>query len=74
MLKGLQMFAELGLLSIVCVQLGPRKLSVIRNSGVSTIQELLKYSSEWKDSWDFQNCVCMYVCMHVCILYPSHCN
>ena len=30
-------------LSIVCVQLGPRKLSVIWGSGVSAIQGLLKY-------------------------------
>ena len=40
----------------VCVQLGPRKLSVIRSSGVSAIQELLKYWGEWKDSRDFQKC------------------
>ena len=45
-----------GLLSIVCVQSGPRKLFVIWSSGVSAIQGLLKYSSEWKDSRDFQNC------------------
>ena len=32
-----------GLLSIVCVQLGPQKLSVIRSSGVSAVQGLLKY-------------------------------
>ena len=32
-----------GSLSIACVQLGPRKLSVIRSSGVSAIQGLLKY-------------------------------
>ena len=45
-----------GSLSIVCVQSGPRKLSVTRSSGVSAIQGLLKYWSEWKDSRDFQNC------------------
>ena len=28
------MSAKLGLLSIACIQLGPRKLSVIRSSGV----------------------------------------
>ena len=27
------------------------------NSGVSTIQGLLKYSNEWKDSRDFRNCL-----------------
>ena len=40
----------------VCVQLGPRKLSVIRISGVSVIQGLLKFWGEWKDSRDFQKC------------------
>ena len=51
------MSAKLGSLSVVCVQLGPQKLSVIRSSRVSAIQGLLKYCSEWKDSWDFQNCL-----------------
>ena len=37
------MSTKSGSLSIACVQLGPRKLSVIRNSGVSAIQRLLKY-------------------------------
>ena len=32
---------KLGSLNIVCVQLGPRKLSVLRSSRVSAIQELL---------------------------------
>ena len=32
-----------GSLSNACVQLGPRKQSVVRSSGVSAIQELLKY-------------------------------
>ena len=35
--------AKSGSLSIVCIQLGPRKPSVIRSSGVSTIEGLLKY-------------------------------
>ena len=35
------MSAKSGSLSIACVQLGPRKLSVIRSSGVSAIQGLL---------------------------------
>ena len=43
-------------LSIVCIQLGLWKLSVVPNSGLSTIHQLLIYSSEWKDSWDFRNC------------------
>ena len=43
-------------LSIVCLQLGPQKLSVIRSSGVSAIQELLNYCNERKDSQDFRNC------------------
>ena len=34
------MSAKSGSLSIACVQLGPRKLSVIRSSGVSAIQGL----------------------------------
>ena len=34
------MSAKSGLLSVVCVQLGPRKLSIIRSSGVSAIQRL----------------------------------
>ena len=50
------MSAKSGPLSVVCVQLGPRKLSVIRSSGVSAIQGLLKYWSERKDSRYFQNC------------------
>ena len=50
------MSTKSGSLSIVCVQLGPQKLSVIQGSGVSAIQGLLKYSSEWKDSRDFENC------------------
>ena len=37
------MSAKSGSLSIACVQLGLRKLSVIRSSGVSAIQGLLKY-------------------------------
>ena len=37
------MSAKSGSFSIACVQLGPRKLSVIRSSGVSAIQGLLKY-------------------------------
>ena len=45
-----------GWLSIVCIQLGPQKLSVIRSSGVSAVQGLLKYWNQWKDSRDFQNC------------------
>ena len=35
------MSAKSGSFSIVCVQLGPRKLSVIRSSGVSAIQGCL---------------------------------
>ena len=34
------MSAKSGSLSIACVQLGPRKLSVIQSSGVSAIQGL----------------------------------
>ena len=37
------MSAKLGSFSIVCVQLGLLKLSVIRSSGVFAIQGLLKY-------------------------------
>ena len=50
------MSTKLGSLSIVRVQLGLRKLSVIQSSGMSAVQGLLKYWSEWKNSWDFQNC------------------
>ena len=35
--------AKSGSLSIACAQLGPRKLSVIRSSGVSATQGLLQY-------------------------------
>ena len=35
--------AKSGSLSIACVQLGLQKLSIIRSSGVSAIQGLLKY-------------------------------
>ena len=55
------MSAKSGSLSIACVQLGPQKLSIIWSSGVSTIQGLLKYWSDWKDSWDFQNCLLYHV-------------
>ena len=41
------MSAKSGSLSIVHLQLGLRKVSVIQSSRVSTIQGLLKYSSEW---------------------------
>ena len=50
------MSAKSGWLCIVCIQLGLRNLSVIRSSGVSAIEGLLKYRSEWQDSRDFQNC------------------
>ena len=40
------MSAKSGLLSIVCIQLGPRKLSVIRSSLVAAKQRLLKYYSD----------------------------
>jgi len=33
----------LDLLSIVCVQMEAQKLSIIRSSGVSAVQRLLKY-------------------------------
>ena len=51
------MSTKSGTLSIVYVQLGVRKLSVIWSRGVSAIKGLhFKYCSEWKDSWDFRNC------------------
>ena len=37
------MSAKSGSLSIVCIQLGPRKLSVIQSSGVSAVQGLIEY-------------------------------
>ena len=37
------MSTKSGLLSIACIQLEPQKLSVIRSSGVSASQGLLKY-------------------------------
>ena len=33
-----------------------RKVSIIQSSGVSAIHGVLMYLSQWKDSWDFQNC------------------
>ena len=50
------MSAKSGSLSIVRLQLGQRKLYVIRSSEVSAIQGLLKYCNKRKDSRDFQNC------------------
>ena len=50
------MSAKPGSLSIVSVQLGLRKVCIIRSSGVSAIQGVVKYRSEWKGSRDFQNC------------------
>ena len=35
--------ARLGSLSTLCMQLGPRKLSIIRSSGVSAVQGIGKY-------------------------------
>ena len=53
-----QVSAKLGLLSIACVGLGVQKVAVILScSRVSSIQGLLKYWSEWKDSQDFWNCL-----------------
>ena len=40
--EGRWVVTKLRLLSIVCIQLGPQKLSVVRNSGVSTVQVLVK--------------------------------
>ena len=54
------MSSKSGSLSIVGVQLGQRKVSVIRSSGVSAIQGLL---TEWKDSRDFQNCPLYHGCL-----------
>ena len=62
--KGQWVSTKLELLIIACVQLGPRKLSVLWSSGVSTLQRLLKYWNEWKDSRDFHNC-------HAVILWMS---
>ena len=31
-------------------------MSIIQSSGVSAIQGVLMYLSQWKDSLDFQNC------------------
>ena len=49
------MSAKSGSLSIVCVPLGPQKMSVVQSSGVSAIQGLLKYRSQRKDSRDFRD-------------------
>ena len=50
-------------------------LTVIQSSGVSAIQRLLKYWSEWKDSRDFHNCPVLlpilFTCahhVHVCVV------
>ena len=43
--------------SIVCIQLGEQNVSVIQSSGMS-IQGLLPYWSEWKDSWGFRSVYC----------------
>jgi len=53
----------LDLLSIVCVQMEAQKLSIIRSSGVSAVQRLLKYWSECKDSHDFRNCPLCHGCL-----------
>ena len=66
---------------IVYVKLGQQILSVIRSSGISAIQRLLKYWSKWKDSRDFQNCSLYPMCPGVFVkqgstvfveLYCSH--
>ena len=56
------MSAKSGSLSIACIQLGLRKLPVVRSSRVSTILGSLKYWSEWKDSRNFQNCPLYHGC------------
>ena len=38
---------------------------IIWSSGVSTCQRLLKYWSEWKDSWDFWNCLLYCECLQL---------
>ena len=47
------MSAKLGLLSIACVQLGPRKLSVMQSSGVSAMQGL-STEVNGKTVWTFR--------------------
>ena len=46
------MSTKLGSLSIVCIQLGPRKLAVVRSREVAAKQGVLKYYSEWRCSRD----------------------
>ena len=54
--KGRQVSAKLGSLSIICIQLGPRKLSIIQSREVATKQGFLKYYSEWRCSRDQGEC------------------
>ena len=49
------MYAKSGSLSIAYVQLGPRKLSVIRSSGVSAVQGCLSIAVNGRAVGTFRN-------------------
>ena len=51
--KGLRV-SNVGLLCIVCVQLGVQRVSIIQNSRVCAIQGSLMYWGLWGNSRDFQ--------------------
>ena len=52
----------LGVIEYSYVHLGPRKLSIMRSRRCPLSQGLLKYCSDWKDSWEFQNCPLYHGC------------
>ena len=58
------MCAKSELLSIASIQLGPRKLSVIRSSWVSGIQGLVKYRIEYGRTVETFRIVCYIVGVH----------
>ena len=70
------MSAKSGLLSIIGMQLGLQKVSVIQNNGVSAIQRFLMCLSLWLNSWEFWNCLCDFgmSAAEGCPLAGFHCS
>ena len=54
--------AKLGLLSILCVQLGPRRCLLHIVAGCPLFSSCLSIEVKWEGSWDFQKCSLYYGC------------
>ena len=71
--KGRRVSTKSRSLSIVCVQSGPRKLSIIRSSRVSAIQRLLTVSIEVNGRTVGTFKIVRYIMGVCCILYIASC-